>query len=76
MAKSKAKAKKEMTSQERIAKLEEHVWKGIQEGINQTDNKATIPELLDVLNRYSYQFNKRNLDFQNQPEGEMKIAKA
>lgn len=74
---AKAKAKKEMTSKERITKLEEHVWKGIQEGINATGNKATIPELLDVLNRYSYQFNKRNLDFQNQPNQEVgKMAKA
>lgn len=73
---AKTKAKKEMTSEERIKKLEEHVWKGIQEGINATKNKATIPELLDVLNRYSYQFNKRNLDFQNQPKQDVKIAKA
>lgn len=73
---AKPKGKKEMTSEERVKKLEEHVWKGIQEGINATENKATIPELLDVLNRYSYQFNKRNLDFQNQPKQDVKIAKA
>lgn len=50
-------------SEIRINTLEEHIWKGIQDGINATDNKATIPELLDVLNRYSYTFNKRNLEF-------------
>lgn len=66
MAKQKeALTKAQKESKKRVDTLEKHIWKGIQDGVAATKNKATIPELIDVLTRYTYQYNKRNLDFVN-----------
>ena len=58
-------ASKSKESQKRIEKAEGIIWEGIQKAMNETDNKLTVVEVNDILIRYSYQFNKRNLDFNN-----------
>ena len=50
-------------SEERIKTFEEHYWKGIESGIKATKNQVTIPEVIDVMTRYLYQYNKKNLNF-------------
>lgn len=50
-------------STDRIKVLEEHIFAGIKKGIDETKNLCTVHEIIDVLTRYQYQYNKRGLDF-------------
>lgn len=50
-------------SEERIKVAEDHVWNGIKAGIEATKNQLTIPELLNILLRIVFQYNKMNLNY-------------
>ena len=59
-------------SNERVKTLEENIWKGIQAGIEATGGKATVPEINDVLIRFAYQYNKRNLEYSAEQVAKLK----
>lgn len=58
-------ASKTKQSKERIEKAESIIWEGIQKAMNETNDELTAVEVNDILIRYAYQFNKRNLDYNN-----------
>jgi len=49
-------------SDQRIKVAEDHIWNGIKSGIEATKNQLTIPEILNILIRIVFQYNKMNLD--------------
>ena len=50
-------------SEARIKVAEDHIWNGIKAGIEETKNQLTIPEILSILLRICFQYNKMNLEF-------------
>jgi len=50
-------------SEARIKIAEDNIWNGIKAGIEATENHLTIPELLSILLRICFQYNKMNLEY-------------
>ena len=57
-------------SNQKIAIIEQHVAKGLEQGIEaakkETNSDVIIPEIIDILTKFAYDYNKMLLNYTNQ----------